>query len=82
MKEIKLEMKSERDAQSGKERPIQPGLGDKSELELKNTLREENIKNIKEDSLQIEEDINKIGFLDNKNISGKDSNYKGKRIYI
>ena len=82
MKEIKLEMKSERDAQSGKERPNQPELGDKSEVELKNTLREENIKIEKEDSLQIEEDINKINFLDYKNISGKDSNYKGKKINI
>ena len=34
---------------------------------------------IKLGELLIEEDINKIGFLDYKNISKKDSNYKGKK---
>ena len=41
MKDTKLEMPTEREIQSGKERPSQPKLKDKSKIELKNTTSEE-----------------------------------------
>ena len=82
MEDTKLEIPSERDVQSGKERPNLPELGDKSEAELKNTIKEDKIKNIKGDAHPIEKDRKKNDFLDYKNASGKDSNYKGKKRNI
>ena len=80
MKDTKLEMSTERDAQTGKEEPNRPELGDKSEVEITNTIKEEKIKNIKGDDHSIEEYKKKNGFLDYKNASEKDSNYKGKKV--
>ena len=84
MKDTKLEMTTEREIQPGKKGPNLPELAGKSDAELKNKRRkekrrEEKIKIIKGEKPQIEEDINKNGFFDDKNISGKDSNYEGKK---
>jgi len=80
MEDNKLEMPSEGDVQSWKKEPNQPKLEYRSKAELTNKKekrREEKI--IKVNALRIEEDINKNVFLDYKNISGIDSNYKGKK---
>ena len=71
MKDIKIEMPKEKDVQSRKEGTNQPKLKDKSKAEPKNI--EEKI---------IKEDMNKNCFSDYNNISGKDSNYKGKKANI
>ena len=85
MKDIKLKMRTEIGAQPGKKGPNQPELEVKSEAKLKNTnnkrkegkRREE--KTIKRGNPLIEVDKDKNGFLDYKDISGKNSNYKGKK---
>ena len=85
MKDIKLEIPSERVVQSGKQQTNQPKLEDKPKIKLKNTnnkRREEKTKFIKRDATQIEEDIDKNEFLNCKNISAKDLNYKGRNLNI
>ena len=84
MKDIKQEIISERDVQSGKEEPNQAELRVKFETESKN--REENRREEKRrekiingEAPLIEEDKNKNGFLNGKKISGKDLNYKYKK---
>ena len=82
MEEIKLEMQLERKVQLGKEALNYSKLEGKSEYELKKTnnkRKEEKRKIIKVDEPRIEMDINKNGFLVYKNISGKDTSFKGKK---
>ena len=82
MEEFKLEMQLERKVQLGKEGLNYPKLEGKSEYEFKKTnnkRKEEKRKIIKVDEPRIEMDINKNGFLVYKNISGKDTSFKGKK---
>ena len=75
-------MPSEREVQPGKEVINHPELEDKSEAELKNTnnkRKEEERGIFKMDELKIEGDRNKNGFLDCKNKSERDSDYKSKK---
>ena len=82
MKDTKLEIPSKKDVQLRRESPNQSQLEGKSESEIKNTSNK-TIKMKKAlnkcSSQQDKANIMEKGFLDYKNLSGKDLNYKGKK---
>ena len=85
MEETKLEIQLERKVQSGKEDLNYLKLEGKSEYVFKNAnnkRKEEIRKMVKVDEPRIELDINKNGFLVYKNISEKDTSFKGKKENI